>query len=190
MKQHSMIIDDFLDNPQHTRDQLLIQPMMDYKASDNVTYPGIIELPESVQTEVKYKLNYLFQGRLSDKITMFARYSMADMAPPHWAHSDYEMAEFTGLIYMNPKHPPDDGTYLVRHKIEQFEEHPVNDHQVKVLLDDSNQKHLWLKTFHCPARFNRLFIANARQLHAAGPSYGTRKETSRLVITVFFHLNS
>lgn len=188
MIQHSMIIDNFFIDPIRVREQLLNQEMMDYTASDNVTYPGIVQLPGEVVAEVNDNLNYLFQGRLSENKTLFARYSMESMNPPHWAHSDYEMAQFVGLIYMNPEPRPDDGTYLVKHKIARFETHPESEQQVKILLEDSNQKFLWHKTFFCPAKFNRIFIVNARYLHAAGPSYGTTKESARLVCTAFFHL--
>lgn len=189
MNQHSMIIDDFFDHPYRTREMLLECEIIDHKADDGVTYPGIIKLPEVLDYDIQRKLNYLFQNRLESALN-FARYSMSTMTPPNWAHSDYNMTQFVGLIYMNPNPRPDDGTWLVKHKLAQFETHPATDEQKEILLRDSNDKHLWSKTFFCPAKFNRIFIINAEYLHAAGPSYGTNRDNSRLVVTSFFTLKS
>jgi hypothetical protein len=171
MKQHSMIIDDFLDNPQSVRDLLLDQPMIDYLADDGVVYPGIIKMPGSVEDEIYFKLNYLFQKRVDRKCTMFARLSFNQMNPPHWAHSDFNM------------------THLVRHKETGMETHPETDDQKNILLSQANDRDKWDVVFTCPSRFNRMFILNAHYLHAAATKFGDSKSNSRLVCTTFFNLD-
>lgn len=189
MKQHSMIIDDFLDKPQNTRDLLLEQPMVDYLAEDGVTYPGIIKLPGSVEDEIYFKLNYLFQKRVDRKCTMFARFSFNQMNPPHWAHSDFNMTQFVGLLYLSPADYPNDGTHLVRHKETGMETHPEDDEQKNILLSQTNDRDKWDIVFTCPSRFNRMFILNAHYLHAAATKFGDSKSNSRLVCTTFFNLD-
>lgn len=188
MIQHSMIIDQFFDHPYAVRACLVESEMRDEVASDGVVYPGIVRLAPFIEAEIKAKINYLFQGRLKGDPLMFARYSMKGMKPPHWAHSDFEMAQFVGLIYMNdlPREVP--GTFLVRHNQIGLETHPETDEQVEILRRDSNNKSRWDKVFHCPAIFNRMFIVNGHRLHAAGPSFGHTKQDARLVCTVFFAL--
>jgi hypothetical protein len=87
MIQHSMIIDDFLPDPIAAREDMLKQEMMDYKASDNVVYPGIIELPRQVQSDIINGLVQCFGDRIQINPTLFARYSFETMTPPNWAHS-------------------------------------------------------------------------------------------------------
>lgn len=189
MIHHSLILDDFLMCPDTARAALIGQEMMDYKASDGVTYPGIIRLPEGMEGEIVNNLNHAFPRTIADDPTMFARFSMETMDPPHWAHSDYNMAEYVGLLFMSPNITKGNGTVLVRHKDSGMELHPQDDSQVELLLNEANNREAWEITYHCPARYNRMFIVNARYLHAALDSFGVDKEDARLVVTVFFHLN-
>jgi len=57
------------------------------------------------------------------------------------------------------------------------------------LLRDGNDKRKWDITYTCPSRYNRLFILNARYIHAAACKYGTDRMNSRLVMSVFFDLD-
>ena len=183
-----MIIEDFFEHPTAVREVLLAQEMMDYKASDDVVYPGIVALPRSLEEEVENNLNFLFQGRL-EKAQSFARFSLQDMKPPHWAHSDFNMCDFVCLVYLSPVDEKSDGTHLVKHRATGMEVHPQNDSEMDILLSQANQKINWEITFTCPSRFNRAFIINSHYLHAAATRFGKTKLDSRLVLTCFFNLN-
>ena len=182
-----MIIDDFFEYPDAIREVLLHQDMLNHTAEDNITYPGIVALPSSIKEELISNLNYLFRNRITGS-KCFARYSFEEMSPPNWAHSDFNIAQFVALIYMNPQPHSGDGTHLVRHK-SGFDYHPDTDERKDILLSESNDRSKWDITFTCPAVYNRAFIVNAYLLHAAAMKYGTSKANSRLVLTCFFDLD-
>lgn len=186
MRRHSIIIDDFFDDPLVTRAELLRMPMQDREAQ-GIVYPGIVEVPDHIEDEVLKKIS-LFYSRPIFIDKMFARFSFEHMAPPNWAHCDLELAQFVGLIFMSPVDHPWDGTHLVRHKelgIERAVKDPV---KMKRTIDDSNDKDSWDITFTAPSRFNRLVIYNGHDFHAAAGRFGNSKETARLVCTAFFKL--
>lgn len=188
MKQHSMIFDDFFDNPNKAKSLCDEMPLMDYPASDGVVYPGIIMLPPPVEKEVKEKFKSIF-GVLFKPQLIFGRYSLNTMNPPNWAHSDRNMASHLGLIYLSGSPVGNEhGTYMLRHTDTGMETHPQSSKDMTILLEDSNDKELWEQTYYCPAKFNRLFILNADYIHAAGKSFGSEQATGRLVISVFFNL--
>lgn len=185
MKPHSLIFDDFFKNPEEVRKLCDQMPTMDYKASDDVTYPGIIELPKKVRAEVEDNFKQVY-GKMFNPQLMFGRYSMTHMDPPNWAHSDGNMAQMLGLIYLS-KDDGKHGTYMLKH-ISGFEHHPRTEKQKEFLLRDSNERAAWTETYYCPSRYNRLFILSADYIHAAGKSYGEMQNDSRLVISVFFNV--
>lgn len=156
-------------------------------ASDNVTYPGIVELPDSIKDDLIDKFEDLYGDSFHPRL-MFARHSYEKMSPPHWAHSDLNMAKYVGLIYLSPTDYPWDGTYCLRHKKTGLEVHPRNQKEIDIVIGDSNNKDLWDTIYTCPSRFNRLFVLNARYIHAAAYRYGDSRENSRLVLSVFFDL--
>lgn len=188
MKPHSLIFDDFFKDPNEAKRLCSDMPIMDYPASDGVVYPGIIDLPKKVRKEIDENFKTIY-GPMYDPQLVFGRYSMEDMDPPNWAHSDGNMAQFLGLIYLfgaplGNKY----GTYMLRHIVKGFELHPRDEEQKQLLLSQSNEREAWEETFYCPAKFNRLFILSADYIHAAGKSFGLDQLGSRLVISVFFNL--
>lgn len=189
MKYHSQIYDDFFDYPLRVKRACDQVPMMDYPASDGVTYPGIIELPERVKNEVHNKLTFLFGHKFSPQLT-FGRYSLNEMQPPNWAHSDGNMAQYLALVYLSDTRGDKSqisGTYFLTHEMG-FEMHPRTNREKDVLLHDSNNRAVWQKTYYCPSKFNRLFVLSADYIHAAGQSYGTDQLSGRFVISCFFNL--
>ncbi len=187
MIQHSAIIENFLRNPKKTRKDILDIPMKDHLASDNVIYPGIVEPSEIITDELNDSFTQLY-GSKFDPVLMFARHSFESMKPPHWAHSDLNMAQYVGLIYLSPVDYPWDGTHCVKHKKSRLEIHPRSQDEIDIVMGDSNDKEKWDITYTCPSRFNRLFVLDARYLHAAAYKFGDRRDNSRLVLSVFFNL--
>lgn len=185
MRNHSMIFDDFFDDPMRAKALINMQPMRDVKYSDGVIYPNIAELPDSVAEEIRGKLKMIFGPGIREVIS-FARYSFQKDVPPHWAHSDMNIAQFLALIYLNEGQEYA-GTACLRHKSMGFEMHPGNDLHKDILLGHANKRDEWEVTFECPARFNRLFILNAALIHAAMGQYGEGKDDGRLVVSFFFN---
>lgn len=182
-----MIFDDFFAYPDRSKALINLQPMEHVEYEDGVTYPNIAVLPPIVQAEITHKLKRVFGPGVTEVLS-FARYSFAGVTPPHWAHSDRNIAQFLALIYLN-EGQDNFGTCTLKHKIFGFETHPDTDFHKQVLLVDANIKSEWEVTFHCPARFNRLFIINADLIHAAMGEYGSTKEDGRLVVSFFFNAN-
>ena len=140
MKNHSLIFDDFFSAPLNVKHVINAQPMEDIKYQDGVVYPNIAMIPPAVQEEIITKLENVF-GPIDVKL-LFARYSFAGTKPPHWAHSDREIAEFLGLIYLNVDHP-ECGTAVLRHIEHGFENHPTDPEMQKVLIADANNRDQW-----------------------------------------------
>lgn len=182
------VIDDFFDQPDSIRKTIIETSMGDEVASDGVSYPGIVKMSDAMQAFISGKFDDLYGKKFELKL-MFARHSYSDMSPPSWAHSDLNMCQYIGLIYLNPFDYPHDGTHLVRHRSTKLETHPENDEQVEILKSDSNYRSLWDITHTIPSKYNRLLVLNALSLHAAGQGFGTNRINSRLVLTVFFNLS-
>lgn len=183
-----MIIDEFLADPNRARALINQMEMRDEKYADGVTYPNIAMLPESVSREIHQNMEMLV-GPMFSPVLEFARYSFADVQPPHWAHSDRNIAQFLALIYLTTDRAAEKyGTVCLKHKELKFSTHPVNNVQKDILLTQANQKDAWEVVFECPGKFNRCLILNADLIHAAAGEYGTGKEDGRLVVSVFFNL--
>jgi len=189
VRNHSMIFDDFFEDPRRAKALINMQDMADVKYDDGVVYPNIARLPASVEEEIVGNLASVIGGDRFKLKLAFARYSFGHTMPPHWAHSDMNIAQFLGLIYLNEG--PDAhkfGTCTLRHKELGFETHPETEFQKQILLAHANKRDEWEVTYECPARFNRLMILNAALVHAAMGEYGSNKDDGRLVVSVFFDL--
>lgn len=184
----SVVVDDFFKTPYQVRGDILQMPMKTELAPDGVEYPGIVLLSDGLKQLVLASLHEATGFDIRESL-IFARHSFSDMTPPHWAHSDKTMGDYTALIYMNeaPEHI-DDGTYLVKHTKSGIFKHPPKPEDQKLVMNDSNKRNKWTITDHMKAQFNRCVILNSDYLHAAGPSYGRHRGDSRLVLTAFFRL--
>lgn len=181
-----MIFDDFFEDPKRAKALINMEEMRDIKYDDGVVYPHIAMLPQSVAEEMRANMQKIF-GLGYQEVLSFARYSFAESNPPHWAHSDGNIAQFLALIYLNEERDYA-GTACLRHKELGMEEHPQTEFQKSILLGHANRRDEWEVIFECPARWNRLFVLNANLIHAAMGQYGETKEDGRLVISVFFNL--
>lgn len=187
MKNHSMIFDEFFADPKRAKALINQQELKDVRYTDGVVYPNIAILPDSVTAEIRRNLESIC-GPIKEVVS-FARYSFAETKPPHWAHSDGDIAQFLALIYLNEDRDYA-GTVCLRHKELGMETHPTSEFQKNILLGHANRRDEWEVVFECPARWNRLFILNANLIHAAQGQYGETKNDGRLVVSVFFNLDS
>ena len=187
MINHSMVFENFFEDPIKTKELIDAEPMGNVKYEhDGVVYPNIALLPERVWQETLTNLQKIF-GPIMVK-TFFARYSFENVKPPHWAHSDREISEYLAIIYLSDS-VEYSGTVTLKHKALGFETHPSNIEERKALIADANNLDAWDFVFEFPAKINRLLILNTNLIHAAGRSYGTTKEDGRLVISVFFDVD-
>lgn len=183
---HSQIYDGFFNDPDFVRSSLLKEPMNNEVASDGVTHPGIVKIPPFLHNDLLLKLNQIY-GPVEINLA-FARHSYESMPPPNWAHSDMNMTQYVGLVYLSPVDYPWDGTHFCRHKLTKLETHPENEAQMQTLLQDGGDPKRWLITYTCPSRYNRMFMFNAKHIHAAAYRFGDTRDNSRLVLSVFFNI--
>lgn len=185
-----MIFDDFFEDPIKVKALMNTQDMFDAKYTDGVVYPNIVKIPGSVFKEIESNMKQIV-GPAFDPVLTFGRYSFKDTKPPHWAHSDFNIAKFLALIYLNDDDQAHfNGTVLLKHREFKFESHPESDFHKQILLHHANSKEEWEITFECPGKYNRCLILNAALVHAAMGAYGSDRNDGRLVISVFFNLGN
>lgn len=189
MTNHSMIVDDFFKDPRKVRSTLDQIEMKDYQFDmDGVTYPNIIRLPKAIENEIHENLISLF-GPSFREVLSFGRYSFETTKPPHWAHSDRNIAQFLALIYLTPGLEAEQfGTATLTHVKTGLSKHPANEKERKILLSEANDFDAWDINHRCSAIFNRCFILNADLIHAALGEYGKDQTDGRLVISIFFDM--
>jgi hypothetical protein len=101
---------------------------------------------------------------------------------PNDIHTDVDMGEWTGLLYLNPIPPEKDGTDFWRHRASGTIESAVP-HERSI---EGRDRDRWELELHVPAEFNRLLLFDSRLFHsrAIHENYGAG-DSARLVQVVF-----
>ncbi len=147
---------------------------------DGVAYPGIVDLSQAAPLFVG--LLGRAMGRPVSINHLFMRLSLAGMHPPHWAHHDALMGDWSMMLYLcRPEHC-EGGTALLEHV-------SGTDPDDATWTRDTNRPEQWRTLSVCPMATNRAFIFPARMWHAALPKggFGTSAADGRLVLTAFFN---
>lgn len=172
-------------DPEKVRKVIHGYDMEDVEAEDGVTYPGIVDLEGSVVADaVHRRLGELWPNFKPTKT--FARYSMEQMKPPNWAHSDKDMTQMVALIYLSGK-DKNSKTYLLEHE-SGYHLTPSTMVGKTEMMEDSNNTFKWRPWQTLEGKNNSCWVLNADFIHAAGVSYGRHKNSARLVITCFFDI--
>jgi GNAT superfamily N-acetyltransferase len=105
------VIDDVLPDIDGYRRAVLAGPFADVETSPGVVFHGINraldgQLPLWMQTQYP---------SLTPTLT-FARQSPAGQEEPHYIHTDRDMGDWTGILYLTADPPAEDGTTFWRHK--------------------------------------------------------------------------
>jgi hypothetical protein len=156
--------------------------------ADNVFYPGVsLDIPKSVQAEVVSQVISVM-GRDIKVNAMFLRLSTKGMDAPHQSHTDSVMGNYSLMLYMNKVEDCEGGTSLVLHKNTGLCSTPINEKQLKVWQDDTNNAEAWQITDIAAMIPNRAFIFDADFMHRAEPvgGFGDNEKNGRLVLTMFY----
>jgi GNAT superfamily N-acetyltransferase len=169
------VVDDVLPDVDAYRAAVLATPCDDVEPAPGVVFHGIHrdvdgQLPLWIQTEYP---------ALTPMLT-FARQSPAGQVEPHYIHTDVDMGDWTGILYLTAHPPPEDGTTFWRDKATGA---------VASLADapeawrDLAQ---WEPWHTVAAQANRLVLFPAAYLHsrALPDNYGAG-DTARLIQVVF-----
>jgi hypothetical protein len=124
---------------------------------------------------------------LTPKITFF-RKSPAGQAEPHYIHSDLEMGDWTGILYLNPHTAEGDGTTFWRHKASGRLATTTTGREDAFAPEwaEWRDQSLWEPWHTVPARFNRLLLFPSPLFHsrALEANYGVGDE-ARLIQVCF-----
>lgn len=182
MHRSSLLLDGFLDDFDQWRTWFDGAQYGDVASDvDAVTYPGICKaLPDELRDEIAGKLKAT--AGVQSLNWLFARLSLEGTSPPHWAHHDGSMGEYSMMLYVNRPEHCRGGTALLRHR------QCGDDVPEATWRADTNLPERWTRSFECTMHPNRAFIFPARQWHAALPfgGFGTSPRDGRLVVTAFF----
>ena len=116
----------------------------------------------------------------------FFRKSPFKQVEPTFIHTDVDMGDWTGILYLTPDPPPDDGTVFWREKATgAVKGTPVHD-------DHREERLRWMDTTrweawkYVPAKFNRLIVFPAPYFHSRAifDNYG-EGDDARLIQLLF-----
>lgn len=175
-----LVFDDVLPDPEAYRSLALAQPYQSYTLG-LATFHGIAMAPRTVA-------DLIAQVCPEREPTLsFFRKSPKGQAEPNFIHSDRSMGTWTGLLYLTPDPPEDDGTIFWEHvdSGERFDaSETIDDYATSGLrwlaTDD------WRAWHRVAAKFNRLLLFTAPYYHSRAifDNFGDG-DTARLVNVTF-----
>ncbi len=184
-----IVVDDFYENPLEVREWVLTPEF-------NITghYPGSRTKPFLTE-EIKQRIESFvepFSGKItawSDESNYFNangcfQYTLeTDVS---WMHTDDNVTDWAGVLYLTPDAPLDSGTGLYRFNdgtrfaAESDETHMALIHQSAGTMD------AWDIVDQIGNVFNRLILFNAQHWHRSMEYFGDSKENGRLFQLFFF----
>lgn len=176
MKINTIIIDDFLDNPDIVRNSVL-----QIDISKKGMYPGLRsdradhDYANYVQQKIETVLNKSILGWEQDSL----QFQLCLENEKTWLHCDE--TEWAGILYLTPNAPVEAGTGIFRHKKTQIFTGPNPNIDAK----DESQ---WELITTIGNVYNRLVLYNGKMFHRSIISgFGNSKETGRLTQVFFFN---
>ncbi len=177
-----LVFDDVLTDPIGYRARVLAQPRRSHTITPDVVFHGIAEAPDR-------SLSDWIEGRfpwLSAALS-FCRLSPAQQLEPNYIHTDLDMGEWTGILYLNPDPPANDGTTFWRDRTthEIASSATTSEARLEEWLAWRNDSR-WEPWATIPAALNRLILFPAGYFHsrALRENWGEGSE-GRLVQIVF-----
>lgn len=161
MKINTIVVDDFLDNPDVVRNSALL---LDFKASG--TFPGLRSDRADYEYEryIKQKLENVLNLNIKEFVQDSFRFQMCLYNAETWVHKDE--AAWAGVLYLTPNAPYEAGTGI-------YEK-----------INNS-----WELVTAIGNVYNRLVLYSGSLYHRSIlPGFGSNKETSRLTQVFFFNV--
>ncbi len=178
-----LVIDDVLLEPMRYREACLAQPFRSHELAQDVVFHGIGKPPNRLLPE------YIELRRPALRVvTSLLRLSPLGQSCPNYVHTDTDMGEVTGIFYLNPDPPAEDGTAFYRHR--------ASGREVSIATDAMDRIEegfewrdigAWERIEVVSAKFNRLvlFPAGAYHSRALFGNYGTTEQDARLIQICF-----
>lgn len=197
MNQTLIVIDDFLPNPEHVREQVLSQEFKDVIGPDGCPYKNI---GIDVVPDLSSKLADAYGRAKIDVKMSFVRIDPEGSETHSFCHADSICATYAALLYLNPSEQCQGGTAFWKHKQTGLD-HLPSDAAVKMIGIEPARFHQtmtaetkvqenWEMVGFVGMKFNRLISYSSKTWHSRLPhaSFGKKKENSRIVQVVFFDL--
>lgn len=191
MNEIKIILNNFLSNYEGFRSYV---DNLDFKGEinplDGVLYPNIsYNIPQDIDAEITAKLEGLLGGKLKNK-KMFMRLSINGDKPPHAAHNDVVMGQFTFMLYLTREEYCRGGTSFVSHKDLDMRSGVNSEEEGEVWRRDTNKREKWNKLDTVKMESNKALLFNSNLMHwAESPySFGDSAEDGRLLLICFFDL--
>lgn len=176
MKINTIIIDDFLDNPDIVRSSVL---QIDFSKTGQ--YPGVRSdrADEDYAEYVKNKIESILNQRIIDWEIDSLRFQLCLENEKTWLH--WDETNWAGILYLTPNAPVDAGTGIFRHIPSQTYIGPNS----SINAEDETQ---WELITTIGNVYNRLVLYNGKMFHRSLiPGFGNSKETGRLTQVFFFN---
>lgn len=177
-----LVIDDVLPDPLAYRAACLAMPRRSHELAPEVVFHGIGQIPDrSLLDWIETQFPEL------DATMSCTRLSPHGQIEPNMIHTDCDLGDWTGLLYLNPDPPETDGTTFWRNTITGLDVSTANTLGDKIdegfAWRDPDQ---WEPTRTIPAQFNRLVLYPAAAYHSRAmfENWGTG-EDARLIQMVF-----
>lgn len=177
-----LVFDDVLADPLAYRALCLAMPRQDHDML-GVVWRGYSKAPDrSLPAWIESRYPTL------TVVTNLTRLSPLGQETPNYVHTDTDMGDVTGIFYLNPDPPIDDGTVFYRHR-ETGRDVSVATDAIDRIEEGFAWRDLanWRRMSIVPARFNRLvlFPAGAYHSRAILENYGDTDEQARLIQICF-----
>ena len=185
MNKNLIIIDNFYQNVDKTREFILTQPFNitgNFPGKRTISYANDIikkRFEKEIGKEITYWSNNDYNGSF--------QYTTGDMNS--WVHRD--RTTWAGILYLTPDAPLSSGTAFFRHKktgIEDISEYNKSDEIIKKELDnDSNNINKWDMIDYVGNKYNRLVLFRGTRNHRSMDYFGKDKNDGRLFQLWFFN---
>lgn len=177
-----LVLDDVLADPEAYRAAVLAKAPQDVEIGPGVVFHGIIEAPS---TELTDAIVSRFP-RLTPTAT-FCRQSPQAQVEPNFIHTDRDMGDWTGILYLNPNPAPGDGTSFYRLKATGQIASTAVEREASMtewrMWRDLRRWQVWRTV---EAKFNRCLLFRAPLFHSRAifDNYGAGAD-ARLIQVVF-----
>jgi hypothetical protein len=176
MKINTVIVDDFLDNPDAVRNSVL--QIEFYKTG---MYPGVRSdrADENYGRYVQEKIEFVLGKSILEWKQDSLVFQLCLKDEKTWLHCDE--TDWAGILYLTPNAPVDAGTGIFRHKQSKIFTGP----DPKLNAKDETQ---WELITTIGNVYNRLVLYNGKLFHRSLiPGFGDCKRSGRLTQVFFFN---
>ena len=180
MKTQLIIVDDFLTNPDETREFALAQ---EFKQSGN--YPGL--RTERFDNESIFNAIQDILKSHGGKVTQIlgSQYQLVTGDLRSWVHAD-TYNTWAGVLFLTPDAPIEGGTGLYRHKETGLYANPRDNPELADEISaDGSDYTKWELVDLIANKYNRLVLYRGDLYHSSMQYFGNSMETGRL-FQVFF----